>query len=170
MALQKQFADYTLLRARAFRDVDDMPLTLQRLDETNRQQQQIWQQALQATRGSTAAPQAAMLLLPALNEMIDITTTRFVSTQNHPPIAIFLLLTGLSLIGALLVGYEMAINHRRSWLHHLAFAAILSLSVYIIIDMEFPRFGMIRIHGADQVLLDLQQQMVAGQSGSPSQP
>ena len=40
-ALQKQFADYTLLRARAFRDVNDMPLTLQRLDETNRQQQQI---------------------------------------------------------------------------------------------------------------------------------
>ena len=111
-----------------------------------------------------------MLLLPALNEMIDITTTRFVATQNHPPIAIFLLLTGLSLIGALLVGYEMAANHRRSWLHHLAFAAILSLSVYIIIDMEFPRFGMIRIHGADQVLLDLQQQMVASQSGSPSQP
>lgn len=170
VALQKQFSDYTLLRARAFRDVDDMPLTLQRLDETNRQQQLIWQQALQATQGSTAAPQAAMLLLPALNEMIDITTTRFVATQNHPPIAIFLLLTGLSLIGALLVGYEMAANHRRSWLHHLAFAAILSLSVYIIIDMEFPRFGMIRIHSADQVLLDLQQQMVAGQSGSPSQP
>ena len=50
-----------------------------------------------------------MLLLPALNEMIDITTTRFVATQNHPPVAIFLLLAGLSLIGALLVGYEMAI-------------------------------------------------------------
>ena len=46
-----------------------------------------------------------MLLLPALNEMIDITTTREMATQNHPPLAVFLLLGGLSLVGALLVGY-----------------------------------------------------------------
>ena len=63
----------------------------------------------------------------------------------------------------------MAANHRRSWLHHLAFAAILSFSVNIIIDLEFPRIGLIRIHSADQVLLDLQQQMLSTQSVSPAQ-
>ena len=36
-----------------------------------------------------APAQAAMLLLPALNEMIDITTTRAVATQNHPPFVVF---------------------------------------------------------------------------------
>ena len=169
LALQKRFADYTLLRAKVFSEVDNLALTEQRLSDTNLQQQQIWQQAQQACQRPGAAPQAAMLLLPALNEMIDITTTRYVATQNHPPMAIFLLLAGLSLIGALLVGYEMAVNHRRSWLHHLAFAAILSFSVNIIIDLEFPRIGLIRIHSADQVLLDLQQQMLSTQSVSPAQ-
>ena len=31
-----------------------------------------------------------MLLLPALNEMIDITTTRVMATRNHPPVVIFM--------------------------------------------------------------------------------
>jgi len=36
----------------------------------------IWAQAVAATRSPAAHPDAAKLLLPALNTMIDITTTR----------------------------------------------------------------------------------------------
>ena len=36
------------------------------------------------------APNTALILLPALNQMIDITTTRVVATRNHPPRVIFL--------------------------------------------------------------------------------
>ena len=35
------------------------------------------------------------------------------------------------------------------------FAAVLSLTVYVIVDLEFPRFGLIRIDSSDQVLVDL---------------
>ena len=100
-----------------------------------------------------------MLLLPALNEMIDITTTRLVATQNHPPLAIFLLLGGLCLIGALLVGYGTSPSKDRGWFHPVIFAAILSLTVYVIVDIEFPRLGLIRVDEADQVLVDLQKSM-----------
>jgi hypothetical protein len=31
--------------------------------------------------------------------------------------------------------------------------------VYIIIDLEYPRTGLIRVHSADQVLVDLRQTM-----------
>jgi hypothetical protein len=100
-----------------------------------------------------------MLLLPALNAMIDVTTTRAMATQNHPPLVVFLLLGGLSLIGALLVGYGMSDNKDRSWLHTIAFAAIMSLAVYVIVDLEFPRLGLIRVDAADQVLIDLRKSM-----------
>jgi len=94
-----------------------------------------------------------------LNEMIDITTTRVMATRNHPPLAVFLLLGGLSLVGALLVGYGTSPNKDRGWFHTLVFAAILSLTVYVIADLEFPRLGLIRVDGADQVLLDLRESM-----------
>jgi amino acid transporter len=100
-----------------------------------------------------------MLLLPALNEMIDIVTTRAMATKNHPPLVIFLLLAGLSLMGSLLVGYEMSNNKDRSWLHMIAFAGVMTVVVYVIIDIEFPRLGLIKVDASDQVLTDLRKSM-----------
>ena len=94
--------------------------------------------------------------------MIDITTTRAAATQNHPPVVIFVLLCGLSLISALLVGHGASVGRERSWLHTATFAATLALSVYVIVDLEFPRLGLIRIDSADQVLIDLRKSMDSG--------
>jgi hypothetical protein len=35
----------------------------------------------------------------------------------------------------------------------------MTLTVYVIVDFEFPRMGIIRIHGFEEVLVDLQQSM-----------
>ena len=40
--------------------------------------------------------------------MIDITTTRTMASQMHPPTIIFTLLFGLALVASLLAGYGMA--------------------------------------------------------------
>jgi len=37
----------------------------------------------------------------------------------------------------------------------LAFALMMTTSIYLIIDLDFPRFGFIRLDFADQGLLDL---------------
>jgi hypothetical protein len=42
-------------------------------------------------------------------------------------------------------------------LHILIFAAIMSMAVYVILDLEYPRFGLIRVNASDQVLVDLRQ-------------
>lgn len=122
-------------------------------------QGETWTKALAACRRQETHPQAAMLLLPALNEVIDITTTRTTETQNHPPMVVFLLLGGLSLIGALLVGYDTSPSKSRNWFHTVVFAAIMSLPVYVISDLEFPRLGLIRVDVADQVLIELRKSM-----------
>jgi hypothetical protein len=98
-------------------------------------------------------------MLGALNEMIDITATREMATRNHPPAIVFVLLGCLSLVCALLIGYAMSQNAQRSWLHTLTFAAIISLTVYVIVDLEFPRVGLIRVDSADDVLLQVRDQM-----------
>jgi hypothetical protein len=48
-----------------------------------------------------------MLLLPAVNQMIDITTTRTVAGLTHPLEIIFVMLCVLALACSLLAGYGM---------------------------------------------------------------
>ena len=153
------FRRYADVRSVAYRNMEDQNATKAKLAEAEVLQKDIWTKALAACRQQEAPAQAAMLLLPALNEMIDITTTRAIATQNHPPLVVFLLLGVLSLVGALLVGYDTSPNKDRSWLHMVVFAAIISLAVFVIVDLEFPRLGLIRIDAADQVLIELRKGM-----------
>lgn len=157
--LRAQFRQYVDLRAHAYQDAADHAGIEKRLAAATQLQNRIWAEAVAAARQPEAAPQAAMLLLPALNEMIDITTTRQMATRNHPPTIVFALLGGLSLIGALLVGYGTAVRRQRSWLHTVTFGALLALTVYVIFDLEFPRLGFIRVDAADEVLLALRNSM-----------
>ena len=129
--------------------------------ELQKLQNQIWHQALQATSRPDASNQAGMLLIPALNDMFDIATTREVSTQNHPHQAIYLLLMLIALASSVLVGYGMATSASRSWLHSLSFAFAIALSVYVILELEFPRQGLITIKNADTAFLALEKSLSA---------
>ena len=151
------FGRYVDNRLATYRDSRSLAEANAKLAEAAVLQQELWTKAVTASRQPDAAPQATMLLLPALNEMIDITTTRVVATQNHPPLVVFLMLGGLVLVGALLVGYGSSANKDRSWFHMIVFATILSVTIYVIIDLEYPRLGLIRVDGADQVLIELRE-------------
>lgn len=157
--MRELFRRYAYTRAVTYLRAGDVAATKARLAEGAALQREIWKKALTACRRPEAPAQAGMLLLPALNAMIDITTTREMATQNHPPLTIFLLLGGLSLVAALLVGYGMSGNRERDWLHTLAFAALVSLAVFVITDLEFPRRGLIRIDAADQALVEVRKGM-----------
>lgn len=154
-AIRQVFARYLKTRTDIYRDAEDVTATRARTSETNVLQSEIWSKAVSASQRPDAATQAAILLLPALNAMIDITTTRAVAMQNHPPRVIFFLLAALSLVSALLAGYGMCSTAVRSWFYMLLFAATMSATFFVILDLEFPRFGLIRIDEADKVLVEL---------------
>jgi len=157
--LQALFRRYVDVRMETYRGPETIDASELKRAEGTKLQEEIWAKAVAASRSSEAPLQTVVLLLPALNEMIDITATRVMATLNHPPPVVFVLLGGLSLIGALLVGYGTSINKDRSWFHTAVFAAILSITVYVIIDLEFPRLGLIRVDSADQVMIELRQGM-----------
>jgi hypothetical protein len=117
-------------------------------------QQKIWVRAIAAAR---AAPdnRVATVLLPAINEMFDVASAHYVAVQNHPPLLIYLLLLVLALVCSLLAGHGMAGNRKRNWTHTLCFVGSLLLALYVIIDLEFPRHGLIRIDSFDRVLVEL---------------
>jgi hypothetical protein len=157
--LRDLFRRYLDSRLATYRDVEHLELVMAEFARSATLQQHIWTAAVAACRDPGAAPGAPMLLLPALNDMIDITTTRLMATRMHPPGIIFAMLIVLTLAGSLLAGDAMAAHPKWSWMHALALATVISATVYIIIDIEYPRLGFIRVDATDEVLVDLRKSM-----------
>ncbi len=116
----------------------------------------IWRATIEAV-SRPEAQYAAEVVVPAVNEMIDITTTRKVALGTHIPELVLVLLFGVSLLSAFLAGAAMAKHAERRLIHGAIFAAAVSLTIYTILDLDSPRGGLIRLDGADAILQDLQQ-------------
>lgn len=150
------FRKYFDSRLEAYRKLPDMEAAQAELARSVVLQHELWSQVIAAIRAHGVSPQG---ILPPLNEMFDIAAERTARAEAHPPFAIFGMLLVLALVSALMVGFGMAFNKGRNLLHEVAYAAVLSSVIYVIVDLEFPRLGMIRIDSADQVLYDVRQQM-----------
>jgi hypothetical protein len=149
--LRNLFRDYLDSRLQMYRHLSDMAGAEAQLAQSVALQGKIWTAAIEACRHAESGS-AFVLLLPALNQMFDITTVRTEAMKRHPPLIIFGMLGLLSLTASLLAGYGMAGSSLRSWIHILGFAIVTAITVYVILDIEYPRFGLIRVDGADRLL------------------
>ncbi len=158
-ALQELFRQYVDSRLETYRKLPNMEAAKPEMAKSKKLQEEVWTEAVAATLLPKSHPDAGKLLLPALNNMIDITTTRTMALQTHPPRIIYALLFGLGLICSLLAGYRMSSAQHRSWLHIFGFTVITVIIVYVMLDAEYPRAGLIRLETADQLLVDLRNGM-----------
>ena len=156
--LRELFRHYVDSRLETYKKLPDMTAAKAELEHSLQLQQAIWTNAIAACR-SASSPPPTMLLLPAINQMIDISSTRLAATQRHPPFTVFLMLGGLALVAAFLAGDGMAGSKRRIWTHSAGFAVIVALTAYVTLDLEFPRFGFIRLDRSDQILVEVRQSM-----------
>lgn len=158
-ALRQLFRDYTSARLAAFQQVEDQRATSEALAQAGVLQGKIWQSAVLAVRSPDAPPQAAMLVLPALNAMIDITSTRATATVNHPPQVVFYMLACFGLMASLMTGYNTRTKGLQAWFNISLFAVIVAITLAVILDLEYPRRGLIRVDAIDQTLLDVRRAM-----------
>lgn len=152
-ALQEKFRRCLDARIEAYRKLPDVEAAYAGLTQATSLQGEIWTEAVAASQAKGGP--IIGLVLGALNEMIDITTTETAATRAHPPLAVFAMLAAMALVSALLTGYAMAAGKRRSAFHMLAYAAVLSTAIYVILDYEYPRIGLIRVDEADQLLVQV---------------
>jgi hypothetical protein len=158
-ALRDSFRRYLSARLDVYRKIPDMTAVEAALTEVNRQQKDIWGQAVAASRAPGSHPNLTVLLLPALNAMIDITTTRTMAARFHPPTIIFAMLLALALASALLAGHGMSTAKTRSWTHVVTFAAAMAVAFWVILEIEYPRLGFIRVDAFDEALVELRELM-----------
>ena len=148
----RKYVDARIETYRALPDVNAANLKLARSQDLQRE---IWGLAIAASRMPESRPTAELLVLPALNQMFDIMTARAVATQIHPPQIIYAMLLALALASALLAGYQSAGEKDYDWVHKVGFAGIVAFTVYVILDIEYPRLGWIRLDAIDQVLVNV---------------
>jgi hypothetical protein len=157
-ALRDLFRRYLDSRLKYFSLANDLPAANAELARGVALQNDIWREAVAAAAAGGTVP-GYTLVLPAINDMIDIVSTRVMATLTHPPQVIFGLLIGLGLICAFLAGHGMAGGKSRSIAHMAGFAVTLAITVYVIMDLEYPRRGLIRVESADVMLIQLRASM-----------
>ena len=154
--LREKFRNYVETRLEFWNQLGNKPALRETLGKADELQREIWSLAIKSTEDD---PSNRRLLLPALNEMIDITTTRFDASQRHPPLIVFAMLFILALLCAWLIGYASANAERLNWIHVIGYATMVTLTIYVIIDLDYPRYGLIRLDFAQEPLEEVSRSM-----------
>lgn len=97
---------------------------------------------------------ASQQMVPSLNSMIDIVTTREGTRRAMVPGMILIVLCVLVLVSAFLSGYGSKSLERNKVLV-LAFAVMTTLALYLVIDLDKPRQGFVNLNSSEQLLEDL---------------
>ncbi len=155
--LRKDFKSYIDARLEAYRLIPNFNAVYKVLKRSEQLQSKIWSEVLAAST-ITNISVATEMVIPAINKLFDIEKEGIAITMIHPPAVVFLLLIGLAMISAFLSGYS-TIEEARSSIYIFIYVAITAFVIYMIIDLEFPRMGLIRVDAFDNILLDVRQHM-----------
>ena len=147
---------YTDARIRAYRAYADRAEYQRQVATGNALREEL------STLAGAATPDTpkGAFLLSAINDVDDAATARSLSLRTHlPPLALGYLF-GIVLVGALVVGMALAVTGSRQWFHRTIIAAVMTMIVYVIVDLEFPRVGPFQLlKGADAMLVELRRSM-----------
>ena len=156
--LRALFRAYLDARIETYRKVPDMPAVYAAHARALGLQEKIWSSAV-ASCGRSPNLAGYNLLLPALNEMFDLASTRVASTKIHPPGVVYGILGILAIVASLFAGYGFAGRRSWSWFHAVGFAAVTAGAIFLSLNLEYPRLGFIRVDAMDQVMIDLRASM-----------
>jgi hypothetical protein len=154
------FRTYLDARLAVYQKLPDVEAARAELAHSAELQKQIWDTAVSSTRGGgDSHPEGGKLFLPALNSMIDITNVRTWAALTHPPLIIYALLFAVAMICGLFIGQSLFLARSILWGHMLAFALLVSMSMFVILGIEYPRMSFINIEKYDQALTELRASM-----------
>lgn len=149
--LLRQYVD---ARVRFTEENDLKQLPKQRELEA-RLQDELWSRATEfAARDPRSVP--AGLLLQTSNQMIDLEATRWASFWSHIPQSVIYVNVLIAMLAATLLGYGFGLIGRRHMISTLMLALSISSALTVIIDLDRPWQGYIRV--SQQPMIDLRQQ------------
>lgn len=98
---------------------------------------------------------ATQQMIPALNDMIDVTTLRLAGEKAKVPQSILVMLFFLATIIAFYGGYSEGRNGKMDWVVQIGFCVLVSLVVLFTLDLDRPRRGFVNLDGPNETIIDL---------------
>jgi len=108
------------------------------------QLKKIWAAGVQAAR-SDPNPVTTGLFIAALNELIDNRSARFEIQNRHIPEVILFLLFFIFVMNGAIIGYTEGLGGKRAYVPTVLFTLLITLVVFLIIDLDRPRRGLITV-------------------------
>ncbi len=107
-------------------------------------QEQLWSVAVRASE-IDPRPTTTALFIQALNELIDVHGKRDAALRKHVPEVVLLLLFAVFIIAGAILGYSGGLAGARPVAATVAMSLLIVLVIFIIIDLDRPRRGVIRV-------------------------
>jgi hypothetical protein len=126
----------TLLQSHDWDEIDRL------LAKVGGLQARMWTAALAGANGN--AP-LMNLVLPPLNDVIDLHTTHLAQANRHLPRPILIVLLATAALSLVLVGVGNGRSGRRFPLLDAIYAAVLAVALWMTIDLDRPRQGLIQV-------------------------
>ncbi|WP_396158220.1 hypothetical protein [Flavobacterium sp.] len=98
---------------------------------------------------------ATQQMIPALNTMIDVATSRLSGEKAKVPESILIMLFLLALITAFYSGYSDGRKGKTDWLVQTGFCLLVSLVILFTYDLDRPRRGFVNLDGPNQTIIEL---------------
>ena len=115
-------------------------------------QADVWSVVERATAAG-ASPAVASALIAAANQVIDLDELRMSSLENYVPAPLILLLIGVAAIAMAFLGWSFGAAEERSNLSMLLLSFLLTAVIAVIMDINRPQRGLIRVNDASLVRL-----------------
>ncbi|MEZ5830636.1 MAG: hypothetical protein R3D05_05615 [Dongiaceae bacterium] len=104
-------------------------------------QRAVWSEAI---AGVQSDPSAARLVLPALNDVFDLQSAHVAMAHRHLPTPILIVLLVTAALSLVLVGFGNGRSGRRFLLLDGVYATVLAVALWMTIDLDHPRQGIIQ--------------------------
>ncbi len=119
--------------------------------------QELWKRAVSAARKDPSSITA--LYISSLSEMIDLQTSRlnYELSMRVPPVTLLGLYL-IAIVTLIMIGVHSSYTERRNLVALFGMILILSIVLWLIIDLDRSHQGLIQI--SQKALIDLQQQML----------
>jgi hypothetical protein len=102
---------------------------------------------------------ARVLLIPSVSLMFEAVHEERLAQRLHPPALIWVMLGVAAFAACLFAGYNLASEPQRNWLYTIGAAATLSVTAYVILELESPRLGLVRVDGFDSAIAEVRAEM-----------
>jgi len=104
--------------------------------------ERMWQSAIAGTQNNAAL---MMVVLPPINEVIDLHSTHLAMARRHLPWPIMAVLLGTAAVGVGLMGFGNGRVGRRFSLLDSVYGGVLAVALWMTIDLDYPGMGILRL-------------------------